>query len=138
MGLLSSLLENVLSGSPAAAHDSNPLVQAALQLLQQNGGLSGLVDLFRQQGMGTHVDSWVGTGQNLPISGEQLQQVLGSGAIGAIASRLGIPADQLGARLAQTLPEVVDHMTPGGVIPDDQHDLIQRGLGAIMARLGTA
>jgi uncharacterized protein YidB (DUF937 family) len=138
MGLLSGLLENVMGGALAVPqHEANPLVQAALQLLQQNGGVSGLVELFRQQGYGPHVDSWVGTGQNLPINGEQLQRVLGSGALGAIASRLGLSHGELSSRLAQTLPQLIDHMTPTGAIPDNQHDLIQRGLGALMTKLST-
>ena len=63
------------------------------------------------------VQSWVGTGANLPISAEQIQQVLGSGVLGDMASKLGMQPDQVAGALSQSLPQAVDAMTPTGQVP---------------------
>ena len=89
MGMLDGLLQNVL-GASVAQQSQGSMMQAALQVLQQNGGLPGILSKFEHGGMADHVGSWVGTGANMPISGAQLQEILGSGSIGEIAQRLGM------------------------------------------------
>ena len=59
------------------------------------GGLSAIVAKLQQAGFGDQVKSWIGTGQNLPITAEQLQQVLGSDTAKQLAARFNIPLDQL-------------------------------------------
>jgi len=63
MGLLDGLLGNVLGGmmggNAAGGQAQNPLLQAALQMLQQNGGLQGILGKFQQAGYGAQADSWV-------------------------------------------------------------------------------
>ena len=88
MGLLDGLLENVLG--IGAQQSQGSMLQVALQVLEQNGGLPGIISKFEHGGMADHVGSWVGTGANMPISGAQLQEILGSGSIGEIAQRLGL------------------------------------------------
>jgi uncharacterized protein YidB (DUF937 family) len=74
MGLLDGLLGSVLGGaSTSGGMQQNPLIQIALQMLQQNGGVAGMLDKFRQAGYADHADSWQNTGQNMPISGAALQ-----------------------------------------------------------------
>jgi uncharacterized protein YidB (DUF937 family) len=81
------------------------------------GGLGGLVGKFEQAGLGNVVSSWIGSGQNLPISADQLQSVLGSDAVSSIAAKLGInPADAMG-QLSTMLPGLVDKLTPNGQAP---------------------
>jgi uncharacterized protein YidB (DUF937 family) len=63
------------------------------------------------------VRSWVGTGPNQPISAAQVQQVLGADLIQQLSAKSGIPVAELIEKLAQILPQAVDQMTPGGVIP---------------------
>lgn len=60
---------------------------------------------------------WIGNGQNLPITAEQLQQVLGSDVVKQLAARFNIPVDQLAKVLAQQLPAAVDHASPNGHLP---------------------
>jgi uncharacterized protein YidB (DUF937 family) len=82
-----------------------------------HGGLGGLVGKFEQAGLGNVVSSWIGSGQNLPISADQLQSVLGSDAVSSIAAKLGInPADAMG-QLSTMLPGLVDKLTPNGAAP---------------------
>jgi uncharacterized protein YidB (DUF937 family) len=81
------------------------------------GGLSAIVAKLQQAGLGDQVKSWIGTGQNLPITAEQLQQVLGSDTVRQLAARFNIPVDQLATILAQQLPAAVDHASPAGKLP---------------------
>lgn len=82
-----------------------------------NGGLSAILARLEQAGLGEQVKSWIGTGANLPISAQQLQEVLGSDTVRQLAARFGIPADQLSNVLAQVLPTVVDRASPDGTLP---------------------
>jgi|SRR5215470_10376264 len=84
----------------------------------QVGGISGLQQMFEQKGLGGLVSSWIGTGQNLPISGDQLQSVLHTDALQNIAAKTGMDTGQLGSILSQMLPNVVDKLTPNGQVPD--------------------
>ena len=78
---------------------------------------SGLQLLVQQAGFGDQVKSWIGTGQNLPITAEQLQQVLGSDTVKQLAARFNIPVDQISKVLAQQLPKAVDGASPNGTLP---------------------
>lgn len=81
------------------------------------GGLNAIVARLQQAGFGDQVKSWIGNGQNLPITAEQLQQVRGSDAVRQLAARFNIPVDQLARVLAQQLPSAVDHASPAGTLP---------------------
>ncbi len=131
MGILDSLLGSVMGGT---AQGQNPLVLAALQLIQQNGGLPGIISKLQQGGYASQVGSWVGTGANLPISGSQLQEALGSGTIGQIAQQLGVSHGDASAGLAQMLPQLIDKMTPSGQVTNDHADLLSQALSAFSKR----
>ncbi len=138
MGLLDSVV-GALGGS-AGGTSSNALVQLIVQMLANNaqdGGLGGLVQSFERAGLGHIVSSWIGTGQNLPISPEQLQQVLGQGRIGQIAQSLGLQPDQVAAQLSQVLPRVVDKVTPDGQIPAEgvAHTDVMGALSGLLGQL---
>jgi uncharacterized protein YidB (DUF937 family) len=81
------------------------------------GGLSAIVAKLQQAGLGDQVKSWIGNGQNLPITADQLQQALGSDTAKQLAARFNIPLDQLTQILAQQLPLAVDHASPNGTLP---------------------
>lgn len=81
------------------------------------GGLAGLVEQFGRHGMGDVAKSWVGTGQNLPVSADQLGQVLGGDMVGNLSRQLGMNQGDLLGQLSQVLPQVVDRLTPQGQIP---------------------
>ena len=135
MGLLDGLLGNFMGGANNSG-GSNSLVQIAMQMLsnkggggssggtlERMGGLSGIVSAFQQGGLGHLADSWVGTGENLPVSGDQLSQILGSDKISEIASQLGISQDDAAGGLATILPELINHITPNGELPAN-HSMI--------------
>lgn len=137
MGLLDQLAGSLLSGSSGGAQQQpgqSPLLQAALTLIQQNGGLPGLLQKFQQSGLGQHAESWVSNNANLPITADQLHQVLGSGAIASIASQLGMDHAQVSGGLAQMLPQLINQMTPNGTVPANHSDLLSEGLSLLAGR----
>ena len=151
MGILDAILGGVLGGSAGGpmggqfgnptggtlggtgTQAQNPLLLMALQLLQQNGGLQGILAKLQQAGYGQQAQSWIGTGPNLPIDPRVLQQVFGQGQLGQIAQQLGIPREQASDGVAQVLPQVVDQMTPTGQVPENHSDLVNEAL-AILQR----
>lgn len=132
MGLFESVLGAVAGGQPAQAGGgmggllalvtSNPqLLQAVTGMLGNDGaqgGLGGLIQKFQHAGLGDVVGSWIGSGQNQPVSGEQLGQVLGSDAIGGLAEKLGISPDAAAGQLSAILPGLIDRLTPQGQAPE--------------------
>ena len=83
-------------------------------------GLAALVDQFMRSGYGDIIKSWIAKGPNRPISTDQLDKAVGPDLIEQMAQQTGMPRDELLAKLAECLPEVVDKLTPGGRLPPDQ------------------
>jgi uncharacterized protein YidB (DUF937 family) len=81
------------------------------------GGLGGLMDKLQKGGLGSVVNSWVGPGQNQPVSPNQLGRALGSDIIKTLAARSGLSEEELVKQLSQILPGVVDKLTPQGRLP---------------------
>jgi len=81
------------------------------------GGLGGLLDKLHKGGLGEVANSWVGSGQNQPVSPKQLGPALGSDIIKALAQRSGLSEEELTKQLSQVLPGVVDKLTPAGRLP---------------------
>lgn len=139
MGLLDGVLGNLMGGllgGQSAQGGQNPLMQVALQMLQQNGGLQGVLGKFEQAGLGQQAQSWVGTGQNQPINVGALTQIFGSGQIGQIAQQLGLSHEQAAGQLAEALPHVIDKLTPQGQVPANHSDLVNQALA--MLQKGTS
>lgn len=146
MGLLDGLLNSVMgqmtggtsqggAGLPGmGAQSGNPMLQMVLQLIQQHGGIGGVLQQFEQAGHGGAVQSWLQPGaQNQSISGDVLQQVLGSGALAEIAQKFGMSPQQAASGVAQALPGVIDHMTPEGAVPADHSDQVSQVLAQLQA-----
>jgi len=91
------------------------------------GAIGGLVDQFKQNGYGDHVNSWIGTGQNQPIAPNQVADALGSDTIDQLSKQFNMPRDQMLSELSTQLPSALDQATPQGRIPKDA-DLEQRWL----------
>jgi uncharacterized protein YidB (DUF937 family) len=121
MGLLDSIGGQVLGalqGQGGAQHGGLMDVVMGMVNNPQTGGLSGLIDKFKEGGLGEVAASWVSTGQNMPISGDQIASVLGNGQLQEIAQKLGLDTSAVSGQLAQMLPQVVDKLTPHGEVPD--------------------
>ncbi len=140
MGLLDSVIGALGGGAQAGGGGQSALLNIVMGMLanrsggqqggvDMGGGLGDLMAKFQQGGMGDVMSSWIGSGQNMPISGDQLSNVLGSDMVGKIASQLGISHGEAAGQLSQVLPQVVDKLTPNGQMPEG-------GLGDIGAILG--
>ena len=122
MGILDSLagaFNNSAGATPAPVAPSSAVVSEVLALLQSHGGaangLGGLMQAFEGGGLGHLFQSWVGSGQNLPVSAGQIQNVLGSsGILEQIAQRTGLQPADVAQHLSTLLPQIVDHLTPNG------------------------
>jgi uncharacterized protein YidB (DUF937 family) len=84
----------------------------------ETGGLEGLVQKFKEKGLGDTINSWIGTGENKPISEERIKQVLGTGYIQQLATKAGLSTDEISKKLAVMLPQVIDKLTPNGKLPE--------------------
>ncbi|ABO54777.1 YidB family protein [Burkholderia vietnamiensis] len=116
MGLLD--IVGGLIGGQAGGNSQSALIATALEFINnQPGGLNGLIEKFKAGGAGEVIGSWVGTGENQPISADTLQNVLGSDVVGSLASKVGIDPSQASSILAQVLPHVVNGATPNGEVP---------------------
>src|SRR5947199_10449616 len=132
MGLLDSIL-GAMSGKGDASGQAAPLIGVLSGLLTQSGGLQGLADKFSQSGQGNAFSSWVGMGENQPISGNQIQNALGSEQVNALAAKMGVDPAQASHFLAEYLPKIVDKLTPAGKVdPTADH---QQGLAALLPSL---
>jgi uncharacterized protein YidB (DUF937 family) len=117
MGLFDEVV-SMASGGGQAPHSG--ALGAVMDYINspQVGGIGGLQKMFHEQGLGGIISSWISTGQNLPISGEQLQNVLHSEALQNAAQKAGIDPSQLAGMMSTLLPHVVDKLTPNGQVPD--------------------
>lgn len=125
MGLLDSVVGSLAAGN---TQGGNGLLDVVMQLIQnQPGGLAGLVQSLQQGGLAEVVSSWVSTGQNMPVSAQQLASALGGDQLQNIAAQLGVSPEQASGSLADLLPQVVDQLTPNGQLPEGG-DLLTQGL----------
>lgn len=124
MGLLDQLLG--AAGGQLGDHFGSPNQQGSLLdmatsvIAGQPGGLGGLLEQFRTAGLGQQADSWVSTGQNMPVSGDQVSSVLGHGQMQGMAQKLGLPPGAVAGALAMILPVVIDKLTPNGRLEQHQ------------------
>ena len=134
-GGLGDILGQVLGGagqSPGSmGDDSMPGSRAGMGGM---GGLGGLLEQMQQAGLGQQARSWVGTGENMPVSPDALSQIFGEGGIGAIARQAGLTPKETSDGLSQLLPEVVNHVTPTGEVPD--FDGLTQSLDDLKQRMG--
>ena len=106
------LLDGVLGGIVGAG-----MVSVVNGIIEQHGGLSGVVNQFEQNGLGSTVKSWIGTGPNQPISPDEVHKALGPDLLQQLAAKSGLSVQDLAQKLAQVLPQAVDGMTPDGTLP---------------------
>ena len=147
MGLLDSVLGSAIGAMTGGGQGGNRdmLMKVIGGLLTQRGGgtagaMGGLGDLLgklTQSGLGDAVQSWVGSGQNQPVSADQLGNALGGDQVDAMAQQAGMSSGDLLSQLSQMLPQVVDKLTPDGQVPApgaNITDMLGGLLGGLMKR----
>ena len=139
MGLLDGIVGEVLgklvtgaSGGTSTGGQTQPsLLILALQLIQKAGGLQAILDRLKQAGLTKQANSWVSTGTNEPVSGDQIKQALGPDMINQLSAGTGMDTDQVGNAMAQVLPDLVNQLTPEGQVPENHQELVNEGLTAL-------
>jgi uncharacterized protein YidB (DUF937 family) len=121
-GGLGGMLGGMLGGNQAQTHAAPDV-----------GGLGGILEAFQKGGLGHIADSWVGTGENLPVHADQVTQVFGQDKIAQMANQLGMSHGEVSGGLAQILPQLINHVTPNGQVPQD-HSMIQDALGMLFKK----
>jgi uncharacterized protein YidB (DUF937 family) len=134
MGLLDEVIKGA-AGKFLGGGGQNPLTDIVLGLLTnpQTGGLQGLIQMFKEKGLGDAVSSWISTGENQPVSGDQIQHALGGNLIQQIAEQLGSSKSEISGGLSDLLPQIIDKLTPNGTLPDG--DSLQQGLSSLKKNL---
>lgn len=105
------LLDGVLGGLVGAG-----MASIVGGIIEQHGGVQGLVAQLEKQGLGATASSWISNGANQPISAAQVQQGFGIEKLQQLATQYGLSVPELSQRLAQVLPQAIDKLTPNGVI----------------------
>ncbi|NOT65794.1 MAG: DUF937 domain-containing protein [Methylotenera sp.] len=129
MGLFDSVASAVLG--KVLGGNQGGMGAIAMDLINQNGGIGGLLAKFQGAGLADAAASWVGKGENLPVSGDQISSALGSGAIAEMAAKFGITPDILAGQIAQHLPDVIDKATPDGAVTAGSNDMLSSILGML-------
>jgi uncharacterized protein YidB (DUF937 family) len=107
MGILDGVLGGLVSAGVTAMVSN---------VLEKNGGIQGLVSQFEQKGLGSLVQSWVGTGANQAVEPAQIEHALGGNMLEELAAKAGISKEEIAAQLAKLLPDAVDKLTPNGTV----------------------
>lgn len=129
MSFLNDLAGKAASVLGGASGEQSGLAGSIIGMLtdQGSGGLAGLVQSFQQKGLGDIISSWVSTGQNLPISPDQIREGLGSETVQNLAVKAGLAPEELSSQLSNLLPGIVDKLTPDGSLPDTD-GLLAKGM----------
>lgn len=133
MGLLDQLINQVgksLGGGASAVPHGDVVTQLVNGLgLNTGSGLTSLIQLFEQKGLGQLINGWVSTGPNPAISPDQVTQALGADRLQQIATQLGVSPNAAASHVSSVLPALIDHLTPNGSVP--QGNLLDTGLGML-------
>ncbi|WP_019500634.1 YidB family protein [Pseudanabaena sp. PCC 6802] len=119
-----ALLDDIL-GMVGNKEGANNILGVITHLMDESGGLNGLLKKFQDSGLSEVVGSWVGLGENQKISADSIMQVIGSGKIQQLAQQFGLDHNQFASQIAGMLPQVIDSLTPEGKVPDDNNVLGQ-------------
>jgi len=111
--------------------DKGAMAQIAMEIFKQHGGLEGILDKFNQAGLDNLVTSWLGKGENMPLTPNQIIDVFGSSAVADMAAKFGFTPEMLSAQIAEHLPSVVDRMTPNGKVEASSGDLLSTVLAML-------
>jgi uncharacterized protein YidB (DUF937 family) len=118
MGLFDTLAKNALGSMLGGSSKQDPAAMLS-GLLSEAGGIEGLMSQFQSAGFSSQFASWVSTGENQPLSEDQMQSAIGAEALQGLASKLGMNTGTVLPLLAQFLPQVIDKLTPQGQIADN-------------------
>lgn len=129
MGLLDQI-GGMLDGSA----DNSEQLQVITTWIEQQGGIQGIMEKFRNSGLGEIVESWISQQGNMPVSTGQVTSVFGSPALQELGAKLGIDSQTASALISEYLPKIIDGLSPQGEAPG-RDDLVSAGLNLLKGKL---
>lgn len=114
------------------------LLPLAMQWVQRNGGIGGVLQRFQQKGYGQQASSWMSTGANAPIAPQEVSDVVGMDELSRMSQQLGVPHQEVASGLSEILPQMVDHLTPDGTLRPDADEALDNGRSMLERFLGQA
>jgi uncharacterized protein YidB (DUF937 family) len=145
-GGLGGVLGSILGGGGPAGADAPAfgshgaitamLLPLALEWVQRNGGIGGVLGRFQQKGYGQQANSWVSTSANQPLGAQQVREVVGEDELSRLAQHLGVDEHQVASGMAEILPQVIDHATPQGRVTPEADRRIDQGRVTLEQPLG--
>jgi uncharacterized protein YidB (DUF937 family) len=150
LGGLGGMLGGVLGGGSDEPGNDQPgrssfggkgamlavLLPLAMQWVQRNGGIGAVLQKFQQRGYSQQAASWISTGDNEPVDAQAVTDVMGEGELSSLSRQLGLSQDEVAGGMAQILPQVVNHLTPEGGVPEDADDVLGAGLASLEKMFG--
>lgn len=136
MGLLDQLVGQVTAAVAGQGQDGAPqggLMVGVMTMIDNAGGVPALLEQLKASGLGDHVASWIGTGDNLPVTASQLAEALGAGHLAQVAQQAGVEPEHAASGLARLLPQLIDQLSPGGQMPEG--GLLSQGLSLLAGKL---
>ncbi len=130
--IIGSALQGMMGGGQAQGGGN--VMGFVLQLLSKPGALQSILQQFQNAGFAEQAKSWVGTGQNMPISPQDLMKVFGQGQMQDWGKQLGVQPEQAASGLSSMLPEVINQLTPKGQV--GQPSEIDALLGGLRKMIG--
>jgi uncharacterized protein YidB (DUF937 family)/outer membrane protein OmpA-like peptidoglycan-associated protein len=129
MALFDSVISEVKERFGLSTEKAGELLAALLGLISdpKSGGFGGFINRFDSVGLGDTARSWITTGDNTPLSNEQLDSALGEGTMASVADQAGVDRETATTAIAGMIPAVVDDLTPDGEIPDESNLLSKIG-----------
>ncbi|MDO4697458.1 MAG: YidB family protein [Pasteurellaceae bacterium] len=121
--MLGNILSSVASSVLGGGEGQTKAIQLIQSLLQSQGGIQGIMEKFQQGGLEQLVKSWIGTGENLPISVEQILNIFGKKEIDSAADEVGVSQQDAPNLLSEYLPKIVDQLSPNGQLDLNNLDL---------------
>ncbi len=112
-----SALQGLLGQSGLDLSKVQEMIGPVMKMIQDSGGLQGLLQQLQSGGLGEQVQSWLGQGANLPVDPSQITQALSPDALGQVAQQTGQTVEQIGGDLSKMLPDLVNQLSPSGSLP---------------------
>ena len=128
-------LKKMVVGQEGETGGQSSMLDNLLEMLndQKSGGITGLIQKFNEKGLGDHMSSWISTGENLPVSADQIKDALGSDKIKELASKLNLGEHETSKSLADMLPHLINKLTPDGSVP--HQDRLSQGIEMLKEKL---
>ena len=126
-------IKNQISGMMGSALSSGTLMTVVMGLVQNSGGVSGLLGKFKEAGLGDKVESWLGSGENASLQASDIESVFDSNDLSSAAEKLGVDKTEAVGKLADFLPTVIDKLSPNGNVEKDDESSLSSVLGNLLS-----